>query len=373
MSNSKSQMDYQPLKNISKSDQTQYYPSILKIGKDQKELENLLSQYKNIYQEFITTAKNINSSSQWVVERNVMIDNFESVNIINNSFAPDITQDECITECLNNPHCDYILFSDSGNGACAANHCVQISKKASLSNNISAKNIGSLSSENNLESNFKGITVNNPGCEYNNSGPTSSTYNYNSWIKPTWTDVPGATFTTKHALGGASSLDECKTMALNKGPHSLVEFTGAASEPMIGSQPTNCYYATAVDNNLRINNLDGEMTSNMVSLASQNTSDNMQALDGLVASLDKLNGDINNKLHDLEKQDRHISKKNLDYESRLNFKNINYGTAYNKLNNDRKVLNKLYEQNNTQNKVNRDIQQNLKMKKSRYWFLEFLI
>ena len=57
----------------------------------------------------------------------------------------------------------------------------------------------------------------------------------------------------------------------------------------------------------------------------------------------------------------------------LNFKNINYSTAYEKLNNDRDVLHKLYEQNTTQGKVNHDIKQKLKMKKSRYWFLEFLI
>lgn len=372
MSNSKSQISYNPLENISTSDQKQYYPSVLKIGNNQKELENLISQYKNIYQEFINTTKSINNSSQWVVERNVMIDNFDNANVIQNTFAPDITQDQCITECLNNPHCDYILFSDSGNGACAANHCVQISKTASLSD-IPVQNIRDYTNETNLESNFKGVTVSNPGCEYNNSGPTSSTYNYNSWIKPTWTDIPGGTFTTKHALGGASSLNACKKMALDQGPYSLVEFTGTATEPIIGSQPTNCYYATTIDGNLQIKNLDGEMTSNMVSLASQNTSDNMQALEGLVASLDKLNGDIHNKLHELEKQEQVISKKNIDYESRLNFKNINYSTAYKKLNNDRKVLHKLYEQNNTQGKVNNDIKQNLKMKKSRYWFLEFLI
>lgn len=372
MSNSKSQMNYLPLKNISEVNQKQYYPSVLKIGKDQKELENLLTQYKSTYQEFINTAKNINNNSQWVIERNVMIDNFESVNFIQNTFATDITQDECITECLNNPHCDYILFSDSGNGACAANQCYQLSQTSSL-NNVPVQNIIDITSQNNLISDSRGYTNNNLACQYNNSGPTSTTYNYNSWVKPTWTDIQGGTFTTKHALGGVSSLEECKKMALNKGPYSFVEFTGAASEPIIGSQPTNCYYATAIDNNLRINNLDGELNSNMVSLASQNNNENIQALQGLVETLNKLNGNIHNKLHELEKQDKIISKKNLDYESKLNFNNIDYNTAYQKLNNDRKILHKLYDQNNTQDKVNNDIRQNLRMKKTRYWFLEFLI
>ena len=52
-------MSYHPLKNISKVDQVEYYPNILKIGKDHKELENLLTQYKNTYQEFVNTSKNI--------------------------------------------------------------------------------------------------------------------------------------------------------------------------------------------------------------------------------------------------------------------------------------------------------------------------
>ena len=54
-------MTYHPLKNISEADQKQYYPNILKIGKDQKELENLLTQYKNTYQEFVNAANSINN------------------------------------------------------------------------------------------------------------------------------------------------------------------------------------------------------------------------------------------------------------------------------------------------------------------------
>jgi hypothetical protein len=372
MSNSKSQMTYHPLKNISEADQKQYYPNILKIGKDQKELENLLTQYKNTYQEFINAANSINNNSQWVIERNVMSSDIAGANYIPSTFASDITQDECITECLNNPHCDYILFSDSGNGACAANQCYQISKSGSMNNNPSVQTIQDIIRESNFV-NDSGYTSNNPACSYNNSGPTETTYNFNGWSKPTWNDVSGGTFTTKHALGGASSLEDCKKMALKKGPYSLVEFTGAASEPVFGSQPTNCYYATAIDNNLRINTFDDQTANNIVSVASQNNNENMQALQSLVETLNKLNGHIHNKLHELEKQDKLISKKNLDYESQLNFKNIDYSTAYQKINNDRKVFQNLYHDNTTQDKVNHDIRQNLKMKKSRYWFLEFLI
>ena len=99
----------------------------------------------------------------------------------------------------------------------------------------------------------------------------------------------------------------------------------------------------------------------------------MMALRNLVEKLNSLNGAIHNKLHELEKQNKVISKKNLDYESRLNFKNIDYSSAYQKLNNDRKVLRQLYDMNNTQDQVNENIKKNLEMKKSRYWFLEFLI
>ena len=371
-SNNNSNMNYHPLKNIPKIDQEEYYPNILKIGKDQKELENLISQYKNTYQEFVNTAKNINNNSQWVIERNVL----SGESSINDTYLPqlfstDITQEECILNCLNDPMCDYILFSDSGNGGCAANMCLKFGK---------SQNAATIETPQQLQDivnaqNFVGSSgyYMETGCGYDNRGPTAVDYKFNGWTKPTWTDVPNATFTTKHALGGAPTLNECKKMALNKGPYSFVEFTGASDEPVIGGQSTNCYYATAIDNNLRINNLDAEMNSHMVSIASQNNSEDMKALQGLVETLNNLNGAIHNKLYELEQQDKMISRKNLDYESRLNFNSIDYSTAYQKLSNDRKILHKLYNENNTQDKVNQDIRQNLKMKKSRYWFLEFLI
>ena len=370
MSNSNSNMNYHPLKNISNLNQEEYYPNILKIGKDQKQLENLLSQYKNTYQEFVNTAKNINNNSQWVIERNVLINDINA-NYLPEIFSTDISQEDCILNCLNDPMCDYVLFSDSGNGACAANMCLKFG---------GSRNASSMSSPQELQEivksqNFVGSSGHSleTGCGYNNRGPTSVNYKFNGWTKPTWTDVPNATFTTKHALGGALSLSECKKMALNKGPYSFVEFTGASDEPVIGGQSTNCYYATTFDNNLRINNMDAEMNSHMVSIASQNSTENMKALQGLVETLNNLNGAIHNKLHELEKQDKLISRKNLDYESKLNFNNIDYSTAYQKLSNDRQILHKLYNENNTQDKVNQDIRQNLKMKKSRYWFLELLI
>ena len=371
-SNSNFNMNYHPLKNIPQSKQEEYYPSILKIGKDQKELENLLSQYKNTYQEFVSVAKNINANSQWVIERNVL----SGESSINDTYLPqlfstDITQDDCILNCLNDPMCDYILFSDSGNGACAANMCLKFGKSRDAASIQTPQQLQEIVNAQNFVGS-SGYTM-ETGCGYNNSGPTSVNYTFNGWTKPTWTDVPNATFTTRHALGGAPTLSECKKMALNKGPYSFVEFTGASDEPSVGGQATNCYYATSLDNNLRINNLDAEMNSHMVSVASQNSSEDMKALQTLVESLENLNGAIHNKLHELESQNNLISRKNLDYESRLNFDNIDYSTAYQKLSNDRKILHKLYNDNNTQDKVNKDIRQNLKMKKQRYWFLEFLI
>lgn len=366
-------MSYDPLKNISSEKQQHYYPNILKMTKDQKELENLISQYKNAYQEFENTAKSINNNSQWVIERNVMLDDLFATPYIPKIFATNINQEQCILECLNDPHCDFILFSDSGNGACAANKCLKFSKNLNTENVDTSQTLQNIINAQNYSSYDNGINLDNPACKYKNQGPTSDNYSFVGWTKPTWFDMPNATFTTKHALGSASSLKECKKMALREGPHPYVEFTGATSEPTIGSQPTNCYYATVVDNNLRINNLDAEMNSNIVSLASQNNTDNMLALQNIVEKLHSLNGAIHNKLHELEKQNKFISKKNLDYESRLNFKNINYSSAYQKLNNDRKVLRQLYDLNNTQDQVNENIKKNLDMKKSRYWFLEFLI
>lgn len=368
-------MSYHPLKNISKVDQVEYYPNILKIGKDHKELENLLTQYKNTYQEFVNTSKNINNNSQWVIERNVLSGE-SSINdtYLPKLFATDISQDDCIMNCLNDPMCDYILFSDSGNGGCAANMCLKFGKSRNESAIKTPQQLQEIvNAQNFVGSSGYYMETGCYGSGYGNRGPTAINYTFNGWTKPTWTDISNASFTTKHALGNALSLSDCKKKALNEGPYSFVEFTGGEGESAIATQSTNCYYATTVDNNLQINTLDDEMNSNIVSVASQNSTDNMKALQGLVESLNNLNGAIHNKLHELEKQDKLISKKNLDYESKLNFNNIDYSTAHQKLSNDRQILHKLYHENITQDKVNNDIRKNLKMKKQRYWFLEFLI
>jgi len=362
------------LTNIPSKTQHHYYPNILRIEKDQKELENLLVQYKNAYQEFVNTAKNINNDSQWVIERNVMIDDFGSSTYLPKTFATNITQEQCILDCLSDPHCDFILFTDSGNGACAANRCLKFSKITNVTSGAgeTSQSIQDIISAQNFTDYPDGELVDTPACAFKNSGPTKTNYKFNGWTKPTWFDMPNATFTTKHALGDAASLEECKKMALHQGPYPYIEYTGSSSSSPSSSK-TNCYYTTVVDNNLRINDLNAELNANVVSMASQTNAENMTILQNLAENLNNLNGAIHNKLRELEKQNKIVSKKNMNYQSKLDFNSFDYNTAYEKLKNDRTILRKLYDQNNTQDELNENIKKNLNMKKSQYWFLDFLI
>ena len=351
------------MKNIPSNIQNEYYGSILKMSTEQKELEALIVQYKNTYEEFISASNNINKSTQWVVERNVW--SMWGGNYIPEIYATDISQNQCILECLNDPKCNYILFSDSGNGECAANQCLKFTNQVT-----------------NQETKFEKIPFNfdlpNPGCEITKNGPLQSLFTFNGWKKPTWFNFDNTSLITKHSLGKANSLDECKQMALssqNNGPYSYIQYDEQKQDQNTpissNSNQSNCYYATEIKNNVYINKLNPEMTST-VSVASLNEANNMKTLQQLVERLNQLNAAIANQLYKVEKHEKYINKKNVDYQNKLTTQ-FNYSNAYEKLNNDRKVLQQLYDYNKTHDELNSNIKKNLNMKKSRYWFLEFLI
>lgn len=368
---------YSALENVPLETQKRYYGNIIEMSKQQKELENLLLQYKNTYNEFIATAKNINKTTSWNVERNIFpTDFFDLFNYIPEDYATNISEQQCIKNCLNDPRCKYILFSDSGNGECAANTCMKIAGTAYEGNIKSGDQLQNVASAKDFENFPYRFGVPNPGCEYTKSGPSASLFSLGGWKKPRWFDLQNASFITKHSLGNASSLEDCKKMALNSdnnGPHAYLQYNESSTDRTSSDYNTNnCFYATALDNNLYINQFDTNKNT-IVSVASQDTAENMKSLQHLVARLNQLNSAIVNKLSELEKHNSKINKKNINFQSQLDSNNLDFVGAYQKLNNDRTILRKLYNSNNSQDELNASINKNLKMKKSKYWFLEFLI
>lgn len=379
-------MNYQPLEGVPKNIQNTYFSNVLTLGKSSQELENLFKQYQNTYQEYVNTANNINKNEQWIVEKNVLTDFFTHRHLPE-TFPRDISQKDCITACVKDPHCDFILFSDSGNGACAANKCIKFSQQM--------RNIGD-NKDNKTNNNsdnpfFKAdpISIPNKACMVDNSGPSISSYSFNGWKKPVWRDIPNTTLNRKQPLGNAESLSECKNMALrfqNGGPYQYIEYTESLldknknalpkelSSITAGKKKANCFYAASFENNLTPQT--ESETNSIVSIASQENAANMSALQNISQKLEKLNKEIYDKFHAMEDDYKKIEDDGDQYQNNLNnlrLKGSDFSNAYRKLENDRKVIQRLRSNHETQNSINESLQKNLKMKKSQYWFFEFLI
>lgn len=88
-----------------------------------------LNEYQTTYKDYMVKLK-AEMGNYWNVKQNVKVANTSSSNRIPYVHEPDITQENCLHACSSDPKCKYVLFSDSGNGACAANQCIKWTKQA---------------------------------------------------------------------------------------------------------------------------------------------------------------------------------------------------------------------------------------------------
>ena len=88
-----------------------------------------LNEYQTAYKDYMVKLK-AEMGNYWNVKQNVKVANTSSSNRIPYVHEPDITQENCLHACSSDPKCKYVLFSDSGNGACAANQCIKWTKDA---------------------------------------------------------------------------------------------------------------------------------------------------------------------------------------------------------------------------------------------------
>ena len=88
-----------------------------------------LNEYKNTYQDYMVELNNTRGT-YWNTEENVTVSNREESSMIPFLTEPDISKSKCLHQCSSDPQCQYVLFSDSGNGECAANQCLKWTKEA---------------------------------------------------------------------------------------------------------------------------------------------------------------------------------------------------------------------------------------------------
>ena len=93
------------------------------------DFQQKLRQYKSIYEDYLVEIRN-QTGAYWNTEENVTVSNKVSSAQIPFLTEPGITKEECLHACSSDENCKYVLFSDSGNGECAANQCLKWTKDA---------------------------------------------------------------------------------------------------------------------------------------------------------------------------------------------------------------------------------------------------
>ena len=93
------------------------------------EFQKTLNEYKSTYQDYMVELNNQNGT-YWNTEENVTVSNRVDSAKIPFLTEPDISKEKCLHSCASDDRCKYVLFSDSGNGECAANQCLKWTKDA---------------------------------------------------------------------------------------------------------------------------------------------------------------------------------------------------------------------------------------------------
>jgi hypothetical protein len=93
------------------------------------DFQRKLNQYKSIYQDYLVELKH-QEGAYWNTEENVTVANRATSAQLPFITKPDISKQECLHACSSDPKCKYVLFSDSGNGECAANQCLKWTQDA---------------------------------------------------------------------------------------------------------------------------------------------------------------------------------------------------------------------------------------------------
>jgi hypothetical protein len=178
------------------------------IKQQTQQFNTVLGQYKGEFANYEQILSNIQANVA-DIEKNARVENPDNT-LIPELFPTDIDQTTCIDACKKDDRCKYVLFSDSGNGQCAANKCLKYTEEAA-----------------GLLGDATPTAETNRACA-GAAGPATTSYVFSGWSKPTWSDEPNRKPNAENVnnLGTANSLLACKEAAERApdGPYAGVVF-----------------------------------------------------------------------------------------------------------------------------------------------------
>lgn len=381
------------------------------MGTSFKQLEanfqRKLNDYQTTYKDYMVKLKS-ELGTYWTVQDNVTVANKDASAMIPFITKPNISQDECLHACSSDPKCKYVLFSDSGNGACAANQClkwtleanglvkdgsqaktfdiyvgssdvnpkivtlpelgINVSPKAtnpqepSWPDTFSVSVTGNQLTVTRVDQNtgwgqILQLSGTQPATEANlmknlactdGSGPSETNYVYTGWNKPSWNDTANTTF-----MGNpdTANMNDWKLLGSSQSLTACKEMSYNSKDGPFNSV---VFYPNSVE----------EKWKNQCYGGVPNTKFNNFTINGVYSSvppmgstnlggksvvdyvvkLKQLNRELSNDVQIMESKLRKINTHDSDNVKKLAKTHKNLMTDYKKLQNDRDELNKMNEE-----------------------------
>ena len=365
-----------------------------------------LNEYQTTYKDYMV-ALNQELGNYWNVQENVTVSNKDKSAMIPYVHMPDISQQECLHACSSDSKCNYVLFSDSGNGACAANQCLKWTKDAkglvkdseeaktySIYVGSSATNpkIVTLPSDginvspiptnpqdpswnNRFSTSVSGnqLTVTrldrdmgwgqilqlsgtrpaseanlmqNPACA-NGQGPMETNYTYDGWEKPTWQDSANTTF-----MGNpdTANMDNWKLLGSSQSLTACKEMSYQSEDGPFNSV---VFYPSSVEGKWKNTCYGGAPNTQFDKFSINGVYSSIPPLGstnlgGLplanyVVKLRKLNDDLKNDIQVMKVEIKKFNKEDIRDQKKIEQTHKNLMSDYEKLQNDRVELDAMEE------------------------------
>ena len=364
------------------------------------DFQQKLRQYKSIYEDYLVEIRN-HTGAYWNTEENVTVSNSVSSAQIPFLTEPGITKEECLHACSSDKTCKYVLFSDSGNGECAANQCLKWTQDAKglkpmgseaktfnifvgNSNNktktvtlpelgikVSPTPTNPQDSDSDTSAKFKtsvkgdklivrridkssgwsqmlqfkgrkeaipGKLTQNKGCAAG-QGPEQTHYVYSGWEKPTWKDENDVSF-----MGNPNQADPLMWRDLGKANSllackemSMESAKGPFSSVVFVSDSNVCYGGIPEANQQNLK------MNGVYSAIPPSGSTALGGVNGVkyIEQLRELNTELKEDLNKMKKALSEIDEEDKKTSKQISKTKTNIHTDYQKLNNDRDRLNEL--------------------------------
>ena len=366
--------------------------------------QRTLNEYKSVYEDYMVELKHQNGE-YWNTKENVTVSNESEKSKIPFITYPNITKEKCLHSCASDSNCKYVLFSDSGNGECAANRCLKWTKSAGgfVSAPTSSKdyeiNVGSSSSSTKTvtlpDTNIKvkpiptnaqfpsgntfsvevngnqltvkrtdkksgwgfdlqlkgtkgihqGFAIKNKACGHG-EGPTETSYTYSGWEKPTWDDSSNISF-----MGDPKNIDSSKWKSIGNAGNlaackemSVNSSNGPFSSVVFVENDSKCYGSVPHGTSFEKMNMDG-VYSSIPPLGSTNVGG--ITMIQYIKKLNIMNNTLKDLLYKMNVEIKKIEKKDSGNKEILQQTQSNIQVDFSKLKNDKTKLQEMEDTLNT--------------------------